>query len=42
METPELLRIALMYLIFPLWLLAGFADYFCHRASQHRDDQRPE
>ncbi len=34
METPDLLRIALMYLIFPLWLLAGFADYFCHRASR--------
>jgi hypothetical protein len=32
-ETLELLRLALMYLIFPLWLLAGFADYFCHRAS---------
>ena len=34
METHDLLRLALMYLIFPLWLLAGFADYFCHRASQ--------
>jgi Trk-type K+ transport system membrane component len=32
-ETLDLLRLALMYLIFPLWLLAGFADYFCHRAS---------
>jgi Trk-type K+ transport system membrane component len=33
-ETLDLLRLALMYLIFPLWLLAGFADYFCHRASR--------
>jgi hypothetical protein len=33
-QTLDLLRLALMYLIFPLWLLAGFADYFCHRASR--------
>ena len=23
----------LMYFILPLWLLAGFADWLCHRAS---------
>src|SRR3954471_21593488 len=24
----------LLYFILPLWLLAGFADYLCHRASR--------
>jgi DUF2934 family protein len=24
----------LLYFVLPLWLLAGFADYLCHRASQ--------
>jgi hypothetical protein len=24
----------LMYFVLPLWLLAGFADYLCHRAAQ--------
>jgi hypothetical protein len=33
MEMTDLVRAALMYLILPLWLSAGFADYFCHRAS---------
>jgi hypothetical protein len=23
----------LVYFVFPLWVLAGFADYLCHRAS---------
>src|SRR3954465_14280740 len=23
-----------LYFILPLWLLAGFADYLCHRASR--------
>jgi len=27
------LVLILMYFIVPLWLLAGFADWFCHRAS---------
>src|SRR3954468_5915110 len=27
-------EIILLYFILPLWLLAGFADYLCHRASQ--------
>jgi hypothetical protein len=25
--------LVLMYFVLPLWLLAGFADWFCHRAS---------
>jgi len=27
------LRALLMYLVLPVWLAAGFADYLCHRAS---------
>jgi hypothetical protein len=23
----------LMYFVLPVWLVAGFADYLCHRAS---------
>ena len=30
----EVTRNVLMYFVLPLWLLAGFADYLCHRASQ--------
>jgi hypothetical protein len=29
----EVTRYALMYFVLPLWLLAGFADWLCHRAS---------
>jgi hypothetical protein len=31
--TDILLQHFLMYLVVPVWLLAGLADYFCHRAS---------
>lgn len=31
--TDALLQHFLMYLVVPVWLLAGLADYFCHRAS---------
>jgi hypothetical protein len=31
---PAVVRFILMYFILPLWLLAGLADYFCHRASR--------
>jgi hypothetical protein len=31
--TEALLQHFLMYLVLPVWLLAGLADYFCHRAS---------
>ena len=33
MTTFDLLRHTLMYLVVPLWLAAGFADYLCHRAA---------
>jgi hypothetical protein len=33
MEADEVLRGMLMYFVLPLWLVAGFADYLCHRAS---------
>ena len=29
----EVTRSVLMYFVLPLWLVAGFADYLCHRAS---------
>src|SRR5258708_13939304 len=29
----ELLRSAFMYIVVPVWLIAGLSDYFCHRAS---------
>lgn len=32
--VPELLRLALMFLVVPVWLLAGLGDYLCHRASR--------
>lgn len=34
MSTETLLQHFLMYLVVPVWLLAGLADYFCHRASR--------
>src|SRR2546430_9435937 len=33
MKTDEVLAAILMYVVLPLWLAAGFADYLCHRAS---------
>jgi hypothetical protein len=33
MRTDEVLVAILMYVVLPLWLAAGFADYICHRAS---------
>lgn len=30
---PDPLVLILMYFIVPLWLIAGFADWLCHRAS---------
>jgi hypothetical protein len=33
MQTPEVIRTLLMFFILPLWLLAGFSDYLCHRAT---------
>jgi hypothetical protein len=34
MQTADTLRLLLMYVVLPLWLAAGFADYLCHRASR--------
>lgn len=33
MGPDEVLRAMLMYFIMPLWLVAGFADYLCHRVA---------
>jgi hypothetical protein len=33
MQPAEVAQFMLMYFVLPLWLLAGFADYLCHRAS---------
>jgi hypothetical protein len=33
MDADEVLRGMLMYFVLPLWLIAGFADYLCHRAT---------
>ena len=33
MSTEALLEHFLMFIVVPVWLLAGLADYFCHRAS---------
>ena len=33
MDTSQLTIAVLMYFVLPLWLVAGFADYLCHRAS---------
>jgi hypothetical protein len=33
MATDEILRALLMYFVLPIWLVAGFADYLCHRAA---------
>jgi hypothetical protein len=32
--TQDLLLYFLMYVVVPVWLTAGLADYFCHRASR--------
>jgi hypothetical protein len=29
----QILKSMLMYFILPVWLIAGFADYLCHRAT---------
>jgi hypothetical protein len=32
-STDQLTIAVLMYFVLPLWLVAGFADYLCHRSS---------
>ena len=34
MSTEALLEHFLMFVVVPVWLLAGLADYFCHRTSR--------
>src|SRR5947209_5834508 len=34
MQVAALLQHFLMYLVVPVWLLAGIADYFCHRSAR--------
>jgi hypothetical protein len=36
MDADEVLRGMLMYFVLPLWLIAGFADYLCHRATHQK------
>jgi hypothetical protein len=33
MQPAEVAQFMLMYFVLPLWLMAGLADYLCHRAS---------
>lgn len=33
MTIEDATRLYLLYVVMPIWLLAGIADYFCHRAS---------
>jgi hypothetical protein len=33
MDTAVVTQNVLMYFVLPLWLVAGFADYLCHRAA---------
>lgn len=32
-ESTEVIRLFLLYFVMPLWFAAGFADYWCHRAT---------
>jgi len=34
MEVSDILSRMLMYVVLPLWLTAGFADYLCHRTAR--------
>jgi hypothetical protein len=34
MDHSAVAETILLYFVLPLWLLAGFADYLCHRASR--------
>lgn len=42
MAEAEITRNVLMYFILPLWLLAGFADWLCHRASRIAETAGPK
>jgi hypothetical protein len=34
MSQPNIAVAAILYFVLPLWLVAGFADWLCHRASR--------
>jgi hypothetical protein len=34
MNAEEVVRLLLMYLVVPLWIAAGLADWWCHRRSR--------
>lgn len=34
MDTAQFTQLYLMYVVMPLWLLAGVADWLCHRAAR--------
>jgi hypothetical protein len=38
----DVARMALMYFVMPVWLLAGFADYRCHRAAHIESTSGPK
>lgn len=37
METAEATRFLLLYVLMPLWLMAGLADWICHRVAAIED-----
>jgi hypothetical protein len=39
---PSVAQSMLMYLVLPLWLAAGFADYLCHRAASIETTSGPK
>ncbi|MDQ2079844.1 diguanylate cyclase [Xanthobacteraceae bacterium Astr-EGSB] len=42
MDVAELTRNIMMFFILPLWLMAGFADYLCHRAADIESTSGPK
>jgi hypothetical protein len=39
---PTAAQTILMYFVLPMWLIAGFADYLCHRASHIESTSGPK
>jgi hypothetical protein len=39
---PQIAQYILMYFVLPLWLAAGLADWFCHRASRIETTSGPK
>jgi hypothetical protein len=42
MMSPNAAQWILMYFILPVWLVAGFADYLCHRAASIQTTSGPK